>query len=762
MNKSFEVRLHGRGGQGGVTCAKILASVYAHMGRSVQTFGDYAGERSGAPVRAYTRVSDGKITNRNKVYEPDELLVLDDSLLGAEVFEGLVPGGSLLVNTTLSTAELDARFGAALAPFALAVIDATQIARKHGIGSRSVVIVNTTIAGAYAKVHEVALEVLESAYEDLGLGSNLDAAQEAYGLVEMRAALVKIAEEDREAAPLPMDDELPKVGELTEHTESAPTGLATGSWSSQRPAYVENLAPCNAFCPAGNDVVGFVQASGKAGSAGAMEILHRSTPLAATCGRVCPAPCMEGCNRVELDGAVNIRGLERLVADSAGPATFEIPEPVGGAKRLAVVGGGPAGLAAAFEAGKAGHAVTIFEGEASLGGVLRTGIPTYRLPREVLDREVDAVLALGVKAETGTFLDQARLARLAEDFDAVVVATGLQKLRGLDAPGADLGGVQQGIRFLHEQNMIGVNKLAGHVVVLGGGNTAMDCARSALRRGAESVTVAYRRTVKEMPAITEEIGEALSEGVKFTYLRAPVGFHGEDGQVKTIELAEVRLGEPDVDGRRRPLVTENTELVPCDHVLLALGQSADTGFLPSDWSLVWDAAQEGVEFERGMVHKAGEQLNVFGAGDLATGEGTVTHAIGSGRRAAGLALQFLDALPEGTAPFTRPDRKTAISAARMHLDHFMRAPQNGGKSLPPELATASFDEVNSGLESEAEWNRCFSCGHCTECDTCLVFCPEGIIERSEDGPYAVDSEYCKGCGICVNECPRGAMEMTTT
>lgn len=761
MKKSFEVRLHGRGGQGGVTCAKILASVYAHMGRSVQTFGDYAGERSGAPVRAYTRVSDEKITNRNKVYEPDELLVLDDSLLGADVLEGLVPGGCLLVNTDLSIEELDARFGDAFAPFALAVIDATAIARSHGIGSRSVVIVNTTIAGAYAKVHGVELGVLEAAYKDLGLSSNLEAAKEAYGLVAERAPLVEREEADRVAAPLPMDGDLPPVDELVEHKESAPTGLATGSWSSQRPVYVENLAPCNAFCPAGNDVVGFVQASGKLGREAAAAVLAHSTPLPGTCGRVCPAPCMEGCNRVELDGAVNIRGLERLVADHAEPAPFEAPEPAGGARRLAVVGGGPAGLAAAFEARKLGHEVTIFEGEEHLGGVLRTGIPTYRLPREVLDREVNAVLAMGVKAEAGVFLDASGLERLAEDFDAVVIATGLQKLRGLDVPGADLRGVQQGIHFLHEQNLGAPGKLSGHVVVLGGGNTAMDCARSALRSGAESVTVAYRRTVKEMPAITEEIGEALAEGVKFAYLRAPVGFEGVDGRVSAVRLAEVRLGEPDSDGRRRPVVTKKTSTLPCDHVLLALGQSADTGFLPADWSLVRDAAKEGVELERGRVHRAGKELNVFGAGDLATGEGTVTHAIGSGRRAAGLALAYLDALPRDMQPFTRPDKRAAISAARMHLDHFKRAPQNRGRSLPPELATASFDEVNGGLEGEAEWNRCFSCGHCTECDTCLVYCPEGIIERSTDSPYAVDSEYCKGCGICVAECPRGAMEMTT-
>lgn len=747
-----------------MTCAKILASVYAHMGRFVQTFGDYAGERSGAPVRAYTRVSDEPVTNRNKVYEPDELLVLDDSLLGADVLDGLLPGGSLLINTTRSLAELDAKFGAAFAPFTLMVVDATEIARRHGIGSRSVVIVNTTIAGAYARAHDIPLEVLERSYADLNLANNFAAAREAFDAVQERGPLTAAAKDtavSTDRAKLPMDAELAAVGDLVHHTSSPPTGLATGSWSNQRPVYVENLAPCNAFCPAGNDVVAFVQAAGHLGAEGGAAVLGHTTPLAGTCGRVCPAPCMEGCNRVELDGAVNIRGLERWIADEAPLATTPVTrhaEP----KRLAILGGGPAGLSAAFEVARAGHDAVIFDGESALGGVLRTGIPSYRLPRPVLDREVAAVLELGVATELGVFLSAERVGQLAEEYDAVILATGLQKLRALDVPGANLERIEQGIRFLHRQNMVGVEGLSGHAVVLGGGNTAMDCARSALRAGATRVTVAYRRSAKEMPAILEEIHEAVAEGVEFAYLRQPTGFRGEGGKVVAIELAEVELGEPDADGRRRPCVTERKSELSCDHVLLALGQSVDLSLLPESWQLVWDPVAEEVDFERGSVLEDGAPLPVFAAGDLATGEGTVTHAIGSGRRAAGLALDFLGVLPEGTRPFQRPDRKLAISAARMRLDHFERAEAARGASLPPELSTASFDEVNQGLSDGAESARCFSCGHCTECDTCLVFCPEGIISRATSGPYAVDATYCKGCGICVSECPRGAMEMTTS
>ncbi|MCP3883123.1 MAG: FAD-dependent oxidoreductase [Sulfitobacter sp.] len=769
MKKSFEVRLHGRGGQGGVTCAKILASVFAHLGRSVQTFGDYSGERSGAPVRAYTRVSDTPITNRNKVYTPDEILVLDDSLLGADTLGGLVAGGQLLVNTPNSLGDFDEQVGAAYAPFVVGVIDATKIARKHGIGTRSVVIVNTTIAGAYARLNEVPLETLKQTYEDLGLASNFPAAMEAYETVEFRDAVDGAAPPAPEAAPTT----LPHVGELVDHVKSGETGLATGSWSSQKPNYVENLAPCNAWCPAGNDVVNFIGAldsSKGGGESVAAEILGRSTPLAAVCGRVCPAPCMEGCNRTEYDGAVNIRGLERWIADHE-PVAVKSVERVQDPKRIAIVGGGPAGLAAAYEIAKSGHAATIFEGEKELGGVLRTGIPVYRLPRPALDAEIANILKLGVEAHCGVFLDAARIAELEAEYDAVIIASGLQKLRGLDAEGSDLAGIEQGIRYLHRMNLPEGGKssaesgaMSGHVVVLGGGNTAIDCARSALRGGADKVTIAYRRGRDEMPAIREEIEEADQEGIQFAMLRQPVGFAGSD-RVTGVKLAEVDLAEPDESGRRRPVISTRTSVAECDAVLLALGQTEDYCLLPEGWELPWGGERRVATPDRG-------ELFIFGAGDIATGEGTVTHAIGSGRRAAGSALAALDAVDangkalDETRIFARPDRASAVPVTSIRLDHFGRAKANTDELVDPAEAVKNFDQVNSGLGTKDEMHRCFSCGHCTQCDTCLVYCPEGIIRRpvargADYDPYNVDYEYCKGCGICVEECPRKAMEMTT-
>jgi len=491
-------------------------------------------------------------------------------------------------------------------------------------------------------------------------------------------------------------------------------------------------------------VVGFLQSVVRDGEAAAAEVLGRTTPLAAVCGRVCPAPCMEGCNRTEYDGAVNIRGLERWIADHVPVAVKK--EQVATAKnprRVAIVGGGPAGLSAAYELARAGHSARIFEGENALGGVLRTGIPVYRLPREVVDQEIDGILALGVKASCGEFVDAARIAEMEQQHDAVILATGLQKLRGLDVAGTDLAGIEQGIHFLHRMNMKGVGKLSGHVVVLGGGNTAMDCARSALRAGAERVTVAYRRTHVEMPAIKEEIEEAKQEGVEFLFQRQPIGFAG-NGNVATIELADVELGEPDDSGRRRPVVTERSSRLDCNHVLLALGQSADLSLLPQSWELRGERAFSG---ERPRM--------VFTAGDLGTGDGTVTHAIGSGRRAAGLALT---ALGVETNVVERPDRSQAVPVTDIRLDHFARSKPEHETREPAAARTRHFGVVNHGLASATEAHRCFSCGHCTECDTCLVYCPEGIIRRGAPG-YEVDYNYCKGCGICVEECPRSAMEM---
>ncbi|HJN77253.1 MAG TPA: FAD-dependent oxidoreductase [Myxococcota bacterium] len=747
----MEIRLHGRGGQGGVTCAKILATAYARMGWAVQAFGDYAGERSGAPVRAYARVSSPEggiarpITNRNKVYEPDHLLVLDPTLLSPAVVSGLRHGGTLLVNTTEAPESLAGRF----AGFRVATIDATAIARKHGIGTRAVVIVNTTIAGAFARAVELPLETLEAAYGELGLSRDAMAAREAWEAVRLLDAEDASAEEPavEGGSDSPWGTTLAgAVPPLTEHLEGPAPTLKTGTWRSCTPIFSERAAPCSTACPAGNDVVGFAQALAREGAQAAAEVLSRTTPFAAVCGRVCPGFCVAGCNRGEHDGPVDTRGLERWIAEQA-PVARRGAGGTGDARRVAIVGGGPAGLAAAYHLVRAGHRVVIFEREPDLGGLLRTGIPSYRLPRDVLDREIEGILGLGVVARCGTTTGREDVQELADSYDAVILATGLQGLRRLEIEGADLPGVSQGIEFLHRCNSGELDRIAGHVVVLGGGNTAIDCARSALRAGAERVTVAYRRTRAEMPAISEEVDEAMEEGVQFLFQRSPLGCHGPD-RVGGIELAEVDMGPPDEGGRRRPVVTDRRDWLDCDAVLLALGQWADTSLLPEGW-----------ELRDGRAWSGDDALRVFAAGDLSTRAGTVAHAIGDGRAVAAMVLEALD----GDASSLRPDDRLSVPAAELRFEHFGVRPPAAPRHLPPAERARTFDEVSLGLAGADEARRCMSCGDCTRCDTCLVFCPDGCVLRGDgEVPYVFDYDTCKGCGICATECPRGCIEMVMT
>lgn len=730
----LEVRVHGRGGQGGVTCAKLIAALYAQMGLYVQTFGDYGSERSGAPVQAFTRADRLPITNRNKVYRADHLIVLDPGLMETQVLSGVAPGALLLLNSTASLDESGGRY----ANYRFGVVDATEIARELGIGSSSVVIINTTIVGAYARLLGVPMSVLEQAYASLGLVGDLDAARQAYERVRVREPGGDAG--SKAASGIPTGIELPRVVPMTEHTVDIPAALKTGLWSNQAPVYRECTAPCNAACPAGNDVVGFIQALKHGGPEAAAAVLMRTQALPSVCGRVCPAPCMRECNREAFDGAVNIRSLERWISDQS--VLKLANEPAAVPRRVAVVGGGPAGLSAAYQLALRGHAVTIYEGGPALGGVLLNGIPAFRLPLGVLNRDIGRILALGVEAKCGRYLDRDDLARLEQDYDAVVVSTGFGRAHDLSVAGEQLDGVEQGLAFLDrvKQGEVAVN---GQVVVVGGGNSAIDCARSALRCGAATVTLVYRRGREQMPAIAEEIEDAEREGVRLMLHRQPVAFTG-DGVVSGVVLAEVEAGLPDESGRRRPVITQRTSGLACDKVLLALGQQTDMNLLPDEWQM-----------RDGRAWRGEQPLDVWFAGDCATGEGTVTHAIGNGRRIALAALACLAGEP--VVPVQEPVNPV-VAPAHIRFSHYEVVPPRKDRHLPLATSRKSFAEFNLGLAGPEEADRCFSCGHCTKCDTCLIYCPDGVVFRTKDG-YRVDEEYCKGCGMCVAECPRYAMEM---
>ncbi len=743
----LEIRVHGRGGQGGVTCAKLLACMFAEQGLHVQTFGDYGSERSGAPVRAFTRVDTAPVANRNKVYHPHHLLVLDAALLGGDVLDGAAPGAVLLVNSARGLAV----FSEGHRGFRVAAVDATAIARRHGIGSAALVIVNTTLAGAYARAVGIPWDVVERAYRAQELEGDLPAAREAYEAVAVREPEAQLG--IASPAPRPKAPAPPRVLGIEELTEDFPAPLPTGTWRTQMPRYRTHVAPCSAACPAGNDVVGFVQALRTDGAEAAARVLLATQPFPSVCGRVCPAPCMAECNRSAYDGAVNVRALERWIGDRAGPEVGRapaVPRPL----RFAVVGGGPAGLSAAFALRSAGHEVKVLEAGPRLGGVLRTGIPSYRLPHDALDRDLARILALGVDARCGLAADAAAVRELARGHDAVILAAGLPLPGALDVPGRALGGVEDGLAFLDGVKNGGGRRLGGrtHVVVVGGGNTAVDCARTALRCGAARVTIAYRRGRAEMPAISSEIDEAVAEGVELLLHRQPVALTG-DGRLASVTLAVVEPGAPDASGRRRPVVTDRTAALACDGLLLALGQGADMGLVPPGWSV-----RDGRAFEGGGEGEGdGTPTNVWLAGDMATGDGTVSHAIGNGRRIAGRALAAAQGAPAPAEGAPSPEER--VSPAHVRFSHFEVIPPRPERHAAATTRARTFDEVSRGLDDASEADRCFSCGRCTLCDTCLLSCPEGVVRRSGDG-YAVDEAFCKGCGMCVAECPRRAMEMT--
>ena len=734
----MEIVIFGRGGQGGVTLAKLIATSYFLQGKFAQAFGVYAAERSGAPLNAFVRVDDEEITNRNQIYRPDHVIVLDRSLIGERIVTGLKPGGWILLNSTESPAAFADRFPG----FHIATVDATGIAVENRLGTRATPIVNTTLLGAVARMFGVSMESARAAIENLGFGgANLTAAQSAFDRVATGGR------PDAAPAKAPAATKAARATSILDPAVGAPPAVKTGSWATQRPRRREWTPPCNDGCLAGNDIRGFVAAVGDEDYDRALAVLHEVSPFPGVCGRVCPAPCMEACHRHDLDESVNIRELERFVGDHGKSTVVREPERL---ESVAVVGSGPGGLTAAYTLGRLGYRVTVYEALADLGGVMRTGIPAYRLPPEILDREIDFILEHGVKTRTNQHVDRNRLLELTYEHDAVFVATGLQESRALNLGVEDPDRIMQGITFLDEARLGKVRMDGDIVVVFGGGNTAMDAARTALRLGARQVRILYRRTRAEMPAIAEEIDEALEEGIDLQELTAPIRMK-KTHEGLSVTCQRMVLGEPDESGRRRPVPATGpgSEFnVDCTRAILALGQSGDLTIFP-----------EGSEIKKEKVLLGLVGAPVFAGGDLSTNEGTVAAAIASGRTAAFHIHRTLS----GEDLFPAAEREV-IPADEMRFNRFERAPRRQVTTVPvAERLQQGFIEVRRGFgdstaEALAEAGRCLSCGSCNECDVCREYCPEGVLVREKDF-YAFDYDYCKGCGLCAYECPRGVVYM---
>lgn len=739
----IELVIHGRGGRGGVTLAKLIASSYFLGGLHAQAFGVYGAERTGAPVQAYVRIDVDEILTHNAVASPNHIVVMDESLIAPGLSAGMDPAGWLVVNSPLPPGALAER----LPGRNVATVDADTIATTLHLGSAAVPIVNTALFGAVARTLGLGFATVELALEEADYaGANIEAARAAYDHVS-GIAVPGALRRDNAAK------ELPLLGFLSERIGAKPT-TPTGSWASRRPHTQELAPPCAMGCEAGNDVRGFVQAASRREYREALAVILETSPFPGTCGRVCPAPCMGECNRQHLDSAVDVRDIERAVADGD---EWPLPTVPFRDERVAVVGSGPAGLSAAYHLARAGYPVTVIEGSLELGGILRTGIPEYRLPRAVLDREIDFILRHGVEIETGWRVDNQGLRQLAREYAAVFVATGLQAVRSLDLDVSDGGTITQGLEFLDAARRGGIDLTGQSVVVVGGGNTAVDAARTALRLRAADVHLVYRRTRTLMPAIREEVAEAVEEGVKLVELALPVRL-ARAGKGTVLECRRIRLGPPDTSGRASPEIFDGegaTFKLPCDRLLVAVGQGRDLAVLP-----------EAAASTSGPFFLSDSTCPIFLGGDFAEEHGTVAAAIGSGRKAGRAIHEVLaDEAVDSRTPQNGSAEGPAVAGLEaVRLEAFASVPPEVCVVQLPVVRSRNFQEVRLGLVGQpehdpvsAEAERCLSCGACNGCDTCTLSCPEGVVSRANGGEPEFDYEYCKGCGLCAVACPRGVV-----
>jgi len=540
--------------------------------------------------------------------------------------------------------------------------------------------------------------------------------------------------------PLDHVDDYPEIPVSLGSTRAA---IKTGGWRSVRPVEVDRIAPCAAGCPAGVAVPEYLDLIRRGDFDQALAVFIERNPFPRITGRVCPHTCENGCNLSVAtgDAPVAIRSIERWLGDAT--AQVPHPQPFGDTRRrVAVVGSGPAGLAAAFYLRRSGHRVTVYERRDVAGGMLRHAIPEYRLPASVVDDEIARLTAMGIEFLTGVELGRDfHLEELAPDYSAVFLATGACRERKVGIPGEHL--LDSGLGFLETAGIDHSIARGVRCAVIGGGNTALDVARVVRRLGGE-VTVLYRRTAEEMPAIREEYHHAVADGVVFEWLSLPRSVEeGATGLVVTVE--EMRLGDPDASGRRRPEPTGRMRRLVFDRVFAAVGELADSTPFPASLkdSEGWLEVGPGGATADPMVHAGG---------DLVTGPATVVAAIAAGRSAARLIdrrLGFSDRWPP-CRPTTvvGPDEVNASdrSPNRRISDAVARAVD----PLAEETLTVAAEAALSEIE------RCLSCGHCNACGTCFVFCPDGAIRWEEGGPV-IDLEFCKGCGICVVECPGRAL-----
>ncbi|MDI6733594.1 MAG: NAD(P)-binding protein [Planctomycetota bacterium] len=548
----------------------------------------------------------------------------------------------------------------------------------------------------------------------------------------------------------------------------------TGSWRNFRPVYENKLPACNNTCPTGEKIQGYLdiinqstnisksvesakpQRSpdyfGMANLRKAWELLTADNPFPAICGRVCFHPCEQSCNRSDYDEPVAIHYVERLIGDAGLNESFKWRLPLLNRKyKIAIIGGGPAGLSCAYHLRRHRYQATIFEADNKLGGLLNQAIPSYRLPQDIVQAEINRIIKSGVivKLNVRVGRDYA-LDDIISEYDAVFIGIGAHSERQLNIPNQDHPAVIPAMEFLYalsRKRRINIGKRVG---IIGGGNSAMDVARSVLRLGRKPIII-YRRTESEMSAIPDEIQEAKEEGIEFITLAAPERIIIKNNKVTALECLRMKLGAADQSGRRKPIPIKDSNFrIPLDTVIPAIGEEVDMTGLPS--SLISEGKRIRVLDDGITTNIAG----VFAGGDAVTGPKTVVEALGAGKKAADLIYYYLKRIT------TQPDiARNPVSFGDLNTAYFEHIPRVQPQKLPLAKRLNSFAEVYQSYTAQQvsqEVSRCFSCGVCNKCDNCFVFCPDMSVLKKK-GRYEFNYDYCKGCSVCVVECPRNAITL---
>jgi len=535
-----------------------------------------------------------------------------------------------------------------------------------------------------------------------------------------------------------------KETDLTLETNLEAHGAGTGAVRTKRPVYVDFFPPCNQACPAGENIQSWLALAQSGDHFEAWRRLTEENPMPAIHGRVCYHPCETACNRGELDSSVSIHAIERFLGDLAIKENWQFLKPQNQTgKKILVIGAGPSGLSAAYHLARLGHEVKIYEAGPVAGGMMNFGIPAYRLPRSILRAEVARIEELGVEIRLNYKVTDVLAEKEAGEFDAVFIAIGAHIGKKTSIPAREAGKILDAVSFMKDVEMGLQPKIGRRVAIYGGGNTAMDAARTAKRLGAEEALIIYRRDREHMPAHDFEADEALSEGVKIHWLRT---IKNIDSSSMTVERMDI------VDGK--PVPTGEFETLEADSLILALGQDTETDFLKGI---------EGIEFKKdGTVVVNSAMMTgrdgIFAGGDMVPSERTVTIATGHGKKAA----RNIDAwLKEQT--YKKAANNALVEFEKLHVWYRTDAPPKPQNHLQPEVAAVGFDEIVAGYsadEAQYEAQRCLSCGNCFECDGCFGACPEdAIIKLGKGKRYQYNYDLCTGCGTCYEQCPCHAIEL---